>query len=149
MTDAPNLGTLPDFGIWNIGDQSFEIRRDAYAGIAVLTPVARGVSVESFAFDGRGQETRVGYPRMMKIVVGVGFRRHVGIEYEGASPDEMGSIRATRDLPRTVLDDRKVRRPSRTVRHWQQQSWRSLCCSPAAVTPPNSRRLPGRRGCKP
>jgi len=98
MTDAPNLGTLPDFGNWNIGDQSFEIRRDAYAGVAALMPFARGVSAKSFAFDSLGQETSIDYARMMQVVLGTGFRGHVGIEYEGASPDEIRGIRATSAL---------------------------------------------------
>ncbi|MGN6545441.1 MAG: sugar phosphate isomerase/epimerase family protein [Aureliella sp.] len=85
-----NCGTLPDFG--NFYDY------DRYQGVAELMPMAKAVSAKSYDFDAEGNETKIDYAKMMKIVVDAGYHGFVGIEYEGKELDEYEGIRATRKL---------------------------------------------------
>jgi sugar phosphate isomerase/epimerase len=73
--NLPNCGTLPDFG--NFEDY------DRYKGVQELMPFAKGVSAKSYDFDPKGNETRIDFARMMKIVLDAGYRGYIGIEYEG------------------------------------------------------------------
>jgi sugar phosphate isomerase/epimerase len=90
LTGASNCGTLPDFG--NFYDY------DRYQGVTDLMPMAKAVSAKSYDFDEHGNETKIDFPRMMKIVLNAGYHGWVGIEYEGSrmSPDE--GIMATKKL---------------------------------------------------
>lgn len=85
-----NCGTLPDFG--NFYDY------DRYQGVAELMPMAKAVSAKSYDFDAEGNETKIDYAKMMKIVVDAGYHGFVGIEYEGKELDEYAGIHATRKL---------------------------------------------------
>jgi sugar phosphate isomerase/epimerase len=85
-----NCGTLPDFG--NFG------KYDRYLGVKELMPYAKLVSAKSHDFDGKGNETRTDYFRMMKIVVDSGYRGYVGIEYEGGRLSEPAGVKATKRL---------------------------------------------------
>jgi L-ribulose-5-phosphate 3-epimerase len=85
-----NCGTLPDFGNF--------YEYDRYQGVTDLMPFAKAVSAKSYDFDEEGNETKIDYPRMMKIVTSAGYNGWVGIEYEGNRLDEYAGIRATRDL---------------------------------------------------
>lgn len=85
-----NVGTLPDFG--NFYDY------DRYQGVKELMPFAKAVSAKSYGFDAEGNETKVDYRRMVKIVLDSGYQGYIGIEWEGPEPDEMAGIRLTRDL---------------------------------------------------
>lgn len=93
----PNVGTLPDFG--NFGNY------DRYQGVEELMPYAKGVSAKSHQFDEQGNETRTDYLKMMKIVLAANFHGYVGIEWEGAEPDEMEGIRLTKKLLERVRDE--------------------------------------------
>lgn len=86
----PRCGTLPDFG--NFG--SF----DRYQGVELMMPLARAVSAKSYGFDKSGNETKIDYPRMMKIVAAAGFRGYVGVEYEGEVMPEREGLLATKRL---------------------------------------------------
>ena len=88
--DLKNCGTLPDFG--NFGDY------DRYQGVTELMPMAKAVSAKSYDFDASGNETKIDYLKMMKIVTDAGYHGHVGIEYEGKNLDEYEGIRATKKL---------------------------------------------------
>ena len=88
--DLKNCGTLPDFG--NFGDY------DRYQGVTELMPMAKAVSAKSYDFDSSGNETKIDYLKMMKIVTEAGYRGFVGIEYEGKNLDEYEGIRATKKL---------------------------------------------------
>lgn len=90
MTEMPNCGTLPDFG--NFYDY------DRYQGVEELMPYAKAVSAKSYDFDENGNETKIDFRRMMKIVKDANYTGWVGIEYEGSvlSPDE--GIMATKRL---------------------------------------------------
>lgn len=102
QVDLPNLGTLPDFGNFNLGDGK---QYDRYKGVEELMPFAKAVSAKSHDFDEQGNEIHTDYRRMMKIVVEAGYHGYVGIEYEGGKLDEYAGIRATKKLLEKVRDE--------------------------------------------
>lgn len=98
----PRLGTLPDFG-------NFEIKKgewyDRYQGVRELMPFARAVSAKSHDFDpATGEETATDYKKMLRIVLAAGYHGYVGIEYEGDKLSEEAGIRATLRLLETVRE---------------------------------------------
>ncbi len=100
----PYLGTLPDFGNWCLSAEWGSIqnpcddRYDPYRGVSQFMPYAKGVSAKSYEFDAQGEETRINYPQMLKIVKKAGFTGYIGIEYEGKYLSEPEGIRATKKL---------------------------------------------------
>ncbi|MGH9834756.1 MAG: sugar phosphate isomerase/epimerase family protein [Blastocatellia bacterium] len=98
----PRCGTLPDFGNFNLGGGQ---RYDIYKGVQELMPFAKGVSAKSGEFDDQGNEVRIDYRRMMKIVLDAGYRGYVGIEYSGNKLSEPDGIRATKKLLERVRDE--------------------------------------------
>ncbi len=90
MVNHKRVGTLPDFG--NFGDY------DRYKGVKEMMPFARGVSAKSYDFDDQGEETKIDYHKMMRIVFDAGYRGRVGIEYEGNRLSEPDGIKATKKL---------------------------------------------------
>jgi L-ribulose-5-phosphate 3-epimerase len=88
-------GTLPDFGNFNLGNGQ---RYDMYKGVQELMPFAKGVSAKSGEFDDQGNEVRIDYRRMMKIVLDAGYHGYVGIEYSGNKLSEPDGIHATKKL---------------------------------------------------
>lgn len=88
--NSPRCGTLPDFGNF--------YEYDRYQGVEDLMPFAKGVSAKSYHFDSQGNETKIDFDKMMKIVKGAGYRGYVGIEYEGDKMSEPDGIRATKKL---------------------------------------------------
>lgn len=98
--DHPRVGTLPDFGNFNIGGgESY----DRYKGVTELMPFARAVSAKSHDFDDEGNEKHTDYERMLRIVLDAGYRGHVGIEFEGGA-DEVDGIRLTQRLLERLRD---------------------------------------------
>jgi len=89
--DLPNCGTLPDFG-------NFPPETDIYDAVEMLMPYAKSVSAKSYDFDDKGDETKIDYYRMMKIVLDAGYKSYVGIEYEGERLSETDGIVATKKL---------------------------------------------------
>ena len=71
---------------------------DRYQGVADLLPFAKGVSAKSYAFDADGNETRIDYLRLLKLVKVSGFDGYVGIEFEGFDMAEPDGIVATQKL---------------------------------------------------
>jgi len=100
-TGMENCGTLPDFG--NFYDY------DRYQGVTDLMPLAKAVSAKSYDFDAQGNETKIDFAKMMKIVLDAGYRGWVGIEYEGSrlSPDD--GIKATKKLLEKIRDSVSVK----------------------------------------
>ncbi len=100
-----NAGTLPDFGNFCIkreggkrwGAPCVEEYPNIYEGINKMMPYAKGVSAKSYDFDAEGNETKIDYYRMMKVVKDAGYKGYVGVEFEGEMDEEKGII-ATRDL---------------------------------------------------
>ena len=90
MTGMSNCGTLPDFG--NFYDY------DRYQGVTEMMPLAKAVSAKSYDFDAEGNETKIDFMKMMKIVLGANYHSWVGIEYEGSRLSEEEGILATKKL---------------------------------------------------
>jgi hydroxypyruvate isomerase len=67
-------------------------------------PLAKAVSAKSYDFDEQGNESKIDFAKMMKIVLDAGYRGWVGIEYEGSrlSPDD--GIKATKKLLEKIRD---------------------------------------------
>ncbi len=103
----PRCGTLPDFGNFNLGNGK---QYDLYQGVKELMPFAKGVSAKSGSFDEQGNETRIDYRRMMKIVLDAGYRGYVGIEYSGNVLSEHDGIRATKKLLERVRNEMSASR---------------------------------------
>lgn len=93
--NRPNVGTLPDFGNFNLGGDTWY---DRYKGVTELMPFAKAVSAKSHAFNEAGDETKTDYARMMKIVRDAGYTGYVGIEWEGGAPSEAEGILLTKRL---------------------------------------------------
>lgn len=85
-----NCGSLPDFGNF--------YEYDRYQGVADLMPYAKGVSAKTHDFDANGNESKIDYERLMRIVKKAGFRGYVGIEYEGTNLPEIEGIIASKKL---------------------------------------------------
>ncbi len=97
MVDHKRIGTLPDFGNF--------YEYDRYQGVTDMMPYARGVSAKSYDFDdATGDETKVDYHRMMKIVLAAGYHGRLGIEYEGTRLSEPDGVRATKKLLEKIRD---------------------------------------------
>ena len=95
----PRCGTLPDFGNF--------YEYDRYRGVADLMPFAKAVSAKSYDFDARGEETRIDYRRMLRIVVDAGFHSWIGIEYEGDRLEEKEGIARTKALLEKIREELK------------------------------------------
>jgi L-ribulose-5-phosphate 3-epimerase len=96
--DLPNCGSLPDFG-------NFPPEIDPYHAVEMLMPYAKSVSAKSYDFDEKGDETKIDYRRMMKIVLDAGYQGFVGIEYEGERLSETEGIIATKRLLETIREE--------------------------------------------
>jgi sugar phosphate isomerase/epimerase len=95
VINKPNCGTLPDLGNF--------YEYDRYAGVTELMPYAKGVSGKTVAFDADGNETRVNYVRMMKIIADSKYSGYIDVEYEGKLPEDEG-IRLSIALLRKVIE---------------------------------------------
>ena len=67
---------------------------------------AGAVGAKSYDFDEKGDETKIDYPRMMKIVLDAGYKGFVGIEYEGKRLSENDGILATKRLLEKIREQR-------------------------------------------
>lgn len=99
------VGTLPDFGNFCVKREGGERwgapcveEYDAYKGTMELMPYAKGVSAKSYNFDENGNETKIDYGRMFKIIQDAGFKGYVGTEYEGPLDDPKEGIKLTKAL---------------------------------------------------
>jgi sugar phosphate isomerase/epimerase len=96
-----NCGTLPDFGNFQTSPGEWY---DRYQGVRELMPYAKAVSAKSHEFDADGNETETDYVKMLQIVMDAGYHGYIGIEYEGADPDELQGIRLTQRLMERVRE---------------------------------------------
>ena len=107
-TNLDNCGTLPDFGNFCISndwdaDLRCKVEYDKYKGVAELMPYAKSVSAKSYNFDENGNETKIDYVRMMKIVNDHDYKGFIGVEYEGIVLNEKDGILATKNLIERLL----------------------------------------------
>ncbi len=106
--NMPNFGTFPDFGNWCLsakwgttqGDCDREY--DRYQGVQELLPYAKAVSAKSYNFNDKGEDTKIDYYRMLKIVKESKYDGYIGIEYEGEILGEHEGILATKALMEKV-----------------------------------------------
>jgi sugar phosphate isomerase/epimerase len=98
----PRVGTLPDFGNFNLGNNK---QYDRYKGVEEMMPFAKGVSAKSHDFNEKGDEIHTDYFKMMKIVLKAGYTGYVGIEYEGGKIGEEEGIVATKKLLERVREE--------------------------------------------
>lgn len=103
--NMPNCGTLPDFGNWCVKRENnerwgkcAEEYPDYYKGIELMMPAAKAVSAKANNFDEEGNETRLDYYRMLKIVKDSGYDGYIGIEFENEETDEPEGILKTKKL---------------------------------------------------
>lgn len=95
LANHPRVGTLPDFGNFNLGDGR---EYDRYKGVTELMPFAKAVSAKSHEFDAAGNEVHTDFKKMLGIVKAAGYRGYVGIEYEGGKHTEREGVELTRRL---------------------------------------------------
>ncbi len=102
--NRPNFGALPDFGNWCLSAKWGTTQGDCdkvydrYQGVAELLPYAKAVSAKSYNFNEKGEDTRIDYFKMMKIVKESDYNGYIGIEYEGMEKSEHEGILITREL---------------------------------------------------
>lgn len=103
--NMPNCGTLPDFGNFcmtvgygSINSDKCEDPYDIYKGVGELMPYAKAVSAKSYDFDENGNQPKIDYAKMLKIVKDAGYTGFIGVEYEGANLGEVEGIEATKKL---------------------------------------------------
>ena len=100
-----NCGTLPDFGNFcqtegygSINDENCKDPYDIYKGVAELMPYAKAVSAKSYDFDENGNQPKIDYKKLLKIVKDAGYTGFIGVEYEGDNLGEEEGINATKEL---------------------------------------------------
>ncbi len=81
------LGLIADFG---------NFKGDIYTGMTRLMPYTKSVCTKSWEFDQQGNETKIDFEKMMKIVKESSFRGCIAIEYLGDEP--VAGVRKTADL---------------------------------------------------
>ncbi len=67
-------------------------------GVSELLPFAKAVSAKSYNFNEQGEDTKIDYYRMMKIVKKSDYNGYIGIEYEGMEKSEHEGILITKKL---------------------------------------------------
>lgn len=100
QVNLDNCGTLPDFGNFCIegGYGTCTKWYDMYKGVAELMPYAKSVSAKTYNFDSDGNETKIDYNMMMKILKDNNYKGFIGVEYEGHGLSEKDGILATKKL---------------------------------------------------
>lgn len=90
-----NCGTLPDFGNFRV---SATEEYDRYLGMEELMPYAKGASAKSYDFDADGNEVKIDFYRIIKIIKDSGYKGWIDVEYEGSKLSEPEGIMATKRL---------------------------------------------------
>lgn len=93
--NKPNCGVLPDLGNF--------YEYDRYAGVTDMMPFAKGVSGKTYDFDAEGNETKVDYVKMMKIISDSKYTGYIDVEYEGNKLSEDEGIKASIALIKKVI----------------------------------------------
>ena len=102
QTAHKRVGTLPDFARFEDEDGK---EFDRYKGVEQLMPWACSISAASRDFDERGEERTIDFKRMLKVVLGAGYRSWIGVEYDGERLSEPDGIRATQKLLLRLRDE--------------------------------------------
>jgi len=104
MVDLPNCGTLPDFG--NFPDET-----NKYDAVEKMMLYARGVSAKAGRFDNEGNETRIDFFKMMRIVRDSEYSGFIGIESGSRQFSEMEAIEKTKKLLERVFAHQAKMKP--------------------------------------
>jgi sugar phosphate isomerase/epimerase len=105
-----NFGAFPDFGNWCLSAKwgatqgDCDMVYDRYQGVAELLPYAKAVSAKSYNFNENGEDTKIDYFQMMKIVKESDYNGYIGIEYEGTEKSEHEGILITKELMKKAWD---------------------------------------------
>lgn len=91
-----NFGALPDF------NNFFEY--DPYKGVSELMPFAKGVSGQTRDFDEKGNDSRIDFEKMMRIVHESGYKGYIDVEYSGTSLSVDDGIKANLALLKRVIE---------------------------------------------
>ena len=108
--NRPNFGSFPDFGNWCLSAKWGTTQGDCdkvydrYQGVTELLPYAKAVSAKSYNFNEKGEDTKIDYYRMMKIVKESDYNGYIGIEYEGMEKTEHEGIMITKKLMKKAWD---------------------------------------------
>lgn len=94
--NKPNCGTLPDLGNF--------YEYDRFQGVKDLMPYAKGVSGKTYDFDAEGNETKVDYVKIMKIIADSKYSGYIDVEYEGSKLSEDEGIKASIALLKKVIE---------------------------------------------
>jgi sugar phosphate isomerase/epimerase len=94
--NKPNFGSLPDFNNFN--------EYDPCKGVTELMPFARGASGQTSEFDTRGNDSKIDFERMMKIVYESGYNGYIDVEYSGTNLSVDEGIRANLALLKRVIE---------------------------------------------
>jgi sugar phosphate isomerase/epimerase len=102
--NRPNFGSFPDFGNWCLSAKwgttqgACEKLYDRYQGVEELLPYAKAVSAKSYNFNEQGEDTKIDFYRLMKLVKESSYDGYIGIEYEGLEKSEHEGILMTKKL---------------------------------------------------
>lgn len=102
--NRPNFGAFPDFGNWCLSAKWGTTQGDCdkvydrYQGVSELLPYAKAVSAKSYNFNEKGEDTKIDYYKLMKIVKESDYDGYIGIEYEGMEKSEHEGILITKEL---------------------------------------------------
>ena len=101
----PYMGTLPDFGNWCTSELWGSTMSDRcqsvfnhVEGVKLFLPFAKGVSAKTYDFDSQGNQPKLDYKSMLKVVKDAGYNGYIGIEYEGENLGEVEGIKASKRL---------------------------------------------------
>ena len=90
---AKNVYALADFDNWCIERENGKLwgapctkEYDRYEGMEKILPFSRGLSLKSFDFDEKGNETKTDFERMFKLIDKADYKGYLGVEYEGDMP---------------------------------------------------------------
>jgi len=105
MVNMDNCGTLPDFGNFCIereggakwGAPCIKEYEDYYEAVKIMMPYDKAVSAKSYAFNAAGDETKIDYYKMLRVIKNAGYKGYIGVEFEGEADEEKG-ILATKNL---------------------------------------------------
>lgn len=99
--NAPNLGTLLDFG-------NFSSRVDHYEGIEKIATFAGAVHVKTHQFNDQGEESRIDMARCLKILRAAKFNGYLCIEYLGDGDDREGVLQTKTLIERHLPSNKKA-----------------------------------------
>lgn len=106
----PNVSLLADFDNWCIEREDGKLwgspcikEYDRQKGMKELLPHSKGISIKSFDFDENGNETKMDYPALFKIIKESSYDSYYAIEYEGHNLDSDEGIRKTKLLAEKMV----------------------------------------------